>query len=72
MIAQGRYRLRFEPRPDGIEAEVRGDRAQVVVRGVGEQVARVPMVREDGHWRIELAIPEMQHAGAAPRPAAAP
>jgi hypothetical protein len=71
MIAQGRYRLRFEARPgDGIEAEIHGDRAVVVVRGREGQIARVPMVREDEGWRIELAVPEMQHQSAVgPRPA---
>ncbi len=70
MIAQGRYRLRFEARPgDGIEAEIHGNRAEVVVRGEDGQVARVPMVREHGRWRIVLSIPDMQHHSAVgPRP----
>lgn len=74
MIAQGRYRLRFVARPnDGIEAEVEGDRAEVIVRGAQGQVARVPMVRERGRWRIELAIPEMQHQSSkGPRPPSEP
>jgi hypothetical protein len=61
MIAQGRYRLRFEGRAgDGLRSEVHGDRAEVIVRGTDGQEARVPMVREDGHWRIDLPIPEMR------------
>ncbi len=70
MIAQGRYRLRFEGRgADGLESVVDGDRAEVIVRGAAGQEARVPMVRENGHWRIELAIPEMRRREAqAPGP----
>lgn len=70
MMAQGRYRLRFQARPgDGIEAEIDGDRAEVVVRGEEGQVARVPMVREDGRWRIVLVLPPMEHPPAtSPRP----
>jgi hypothetical protein len=61
MIAQGRYRLRFEGRAqDGLEAVVHGESAEVIVRGARGQEARVPMVREDGHWRIDLPIPEMR------------
>jgi hypothetical protein len=61
MLAQGRYRLRFEARAgDGIDTVTHGDRAEVIVRGQEGQEARVPMVREEGRWRIELHIPEMR------------
>jgi hypothetical protein len=57
MLAQGRFRLRFAP----AETEVRqdGDEATVTVLGRREgERADVPMVREDGHWRVQLVIPE--------------
>lgn len=66
MIAQGRYGLRFAPRRSGGMIErVEGDTAIVVVRGSREgQVAEVPMVLEDGRWRVKLELPEV---GAATR-----
>lgn len=59
MLAQGRFRLRFAPRSrDGMVERIEGDRAVVVVTGDrdGER-AEVPMVREDGRWRIALELP---------------
>jgi hypothetical protein len=56
MLVQGRYRLRFTPR--AMDEEIDGDTALVTVRGSGEgQRAEVPLVREDGRWRIKLELP---------------
>jgi hypothetical protein len=61
MIAQGRYRLRFAPRPgDGLREviDASGDRATVTVLGADpDDRAAVPLVRERGRWRIALAVP---------------
>lgn len=59
MIPQGRFRLRFRPRrEDAYRARVRGDHATVTVWGASEgQSAEVPLVREDGRWRIALPLP---------------
>ena len=62
MLAQGRFRLRFAPRQDGgLSERIDGDRAVVVVTGSrdGER-AEVPMVLEDGEWRVDLDIPPMR------------
>jgi hypothetical protein len=57
MLAQGRYRLRFTPAPSGFREHIEGDRATVTVHGASEgQRANVPLVREDGRWRIVLDI----------------
>lgn len=57
MLAQGRYRLRFTPIASGYREHIEGERATVTVHGVSEgQRANVPLVREDGHWRIVLEI----------------
>ena len=67
MLAQGRFRLRFAPAArNGIEAEVNGDQAVVTVTGDdGSQTARVPLVREQGRWRIRLEIAKMRGERAA-------
>jgi hypothetical protein len=74
MLAQGRFRLRFAPaRSRGMRERIEGDRAVVLV--VGEQAgdqAEVPLVREDGHWRIDLAIPAMRADASAASPSAVP
>lgn len=61
MLAQGRFRLRFAPAPGvGMRAAVKGDSAVVTVRGKREgQLALVPMVRQEGRWRVALAIPPL-------------
>ncbi len=68
MLAQGRFRLRFAPTaPGGMRERVEGDRAFVTVSGSGQgQRAEVPLVREQGRWRIALPIPTMRPAAAAP------
>lgn len=72
MIVEGRYRLRFRPREHrGFEERIAGDRAIVVVRGERRRErAEVPMVRENGRWRVYLHVPVASREGAAtsPRP----
>ena len=74
MLAQGRFRLRFAPvSPGGLRARVQGERALVVATGAraGER-AEIPLVRQDGAWRIELKMPPPRsEAATAPAPAAA-
>jgi hypothetical protein len=56
MLAQGRFQLRFEPRPD-FEENIDGDRANVIVRGYREgERADIPMIREGEHWRVVLRL----------------
>lgn len=66
MLAQGRFRLRFAPAtPGGMRERVEGERAFVTVSGSREgQRAEVPLVREQGRWRIALPIPIMRPAPA--------
>lgn len=67
MIPQGRFRLKFNvPTADHMQTEIDGDRAVITIFGASEgQEARVPMVREDGAWRVELVIPPMRREGSA-------
>ena len=63
MIAQGRFRLRFAPvSPGGLRARVQGERAVVVATGAnaGER-AEIPLVRQDGRWRLELTLPPQRN-----------
>jgi hypothetical protein len=59
MLAQGRFRLRFAPEsPGGMRERIEGDTATVWVAGRGPgQHAEIPLVREEGLWRIRLRIP---------------
>ncbi|RLB49320.1 MAG: hypothetical protein DRJ42_21300 [Deltaproteobacteria bacterium] len=58
MLAQGRFRLRFRPRPARTESRVEGDDAIVTLLGRREgERADVAMVREDGQWRVDLTLP---------------
>lgn len=62
MLAQGRFRLRFAPAAaGGLRARVQGERAVVVATGAkaGER-AEIPLVRQDGAWRIELLLPPLR------------
>lgn len=70
MLVQGRFRLRFAPRRrGGMRASVDGDSAQVTVRGEGDgDSALIPLVREEGRWRISMQIPAMR----APPPSVRP
>lgn len=58
MLPQGRFGLRFAPKArGGLRERVDGDRAVVVVTGDRGQRAEVPLIREDGRWRVALEIP---------------
>jgi len=65
MLAQGRFRLRFAPRPgDGMEERVEGERAVVVVSGSRpDHRAEVPMLLENGRWRVDLVLPPSHTPG---------
>jgi hypothetical protein len=65
MLAQGRFVLRFTPTsPRGMTERVQGDRAVVTVTGPQRSDrAEIPLVREGGRWRIQLAIPPMRNEG---------
>ena len=61
MLAQGRFRLRFAHARGGMKERIDGERAVVVVSGSGAgQRAEVPLVREQGRWRIQLVLPAMR------------
>jgi hypothetical protein len=64
MIAPGRLRLRLTVSTDSLTARESGERAVVTARGRAGGVADVPLVREGGRWRIDLALPPI----AAPEP----
>jgi len=77
MLAQGRYRVRFPYAEFGSMREaIDGERATVTVVGTeGGSRAEVPLVREDGHWRVVLRVPPPPAPPAAPsepQPAAPP
>lgn len=63
MLAPGRSRLRFLPTSDGMTVQIHGDRAVVTARGRNAGVADVPLVREEGRWRIDLALPPIVAPG---------
>lgn len=59
MLAPSRFVLLF--RPHQMQAHVTGDHAFVDVTGMDPNVdrARVPLVREEGRWRVELDLPQL-------------
>ena len=60
MLVGGRFRQTFFPARGrrGMRATIEGDRATVTVRDEdGDRSADVPMIREDGRWRVVLAVP---------------
>ena len=69
MLAQGRFRLRFSPASrGGMRERVEGDHAVVTVTGEQPgQHAEVLLVREHGHWRVELSIPPLRSDSSDPR-----
>lgn len=73
MLVQGRFGLNFTPAvPRGMHERIEGDRAVVTVQGTkSDQSAEVPLIREDGRWKIHLEIPPMRNEPApGPKPAA--
>lgn len=60
MLAPGRFAMRFAFDPDGLETHIDGDRATVTARARAGDHAEVPMIREQGHWHVDLALPAMQ------------
>jgi hypothetical protein len=63
MLVRGRFGLRFAPSsPGGMHERITGARALVTVTGdkPGER-AEVPLVREQGKWRIQLVLPAMRN-----------
>ena len=68
MLAQGRFRLRFAPADHGgMHATIRGNDATVhVVSDDKRSQVDVPMVREQGRWRVKLTIPEAHGPPAEP------
>lgn len=59
MLAPGRVRWRLRFDRDALSARVAGDRAVVTARGIGGGVADIPLVREEGRWRVDLDLPPM-------------
>ncbi|MDP3274898.1 MAG: hypothetical protein Q8Q09_06840 [Deltaproteobacteria bacterium] len=60
MLAPGRFALRFAFDRGRLRTRLEGDRATVTARGTHAEVAEVPMVREEGRWRVALVLPEPQ------------
>lgn len=58
MIVPGWLTLRFVPQ--AFSAQVVGRYALVEVAGVGpSDRAQIPCIREEEHWRVDLALPEL-------------
>jgi hypothetical protein len=63
MLVRGHFRTNFTPieGPRGMRERIQGARATVSVQNErGDHRAEVPLVREDGRWRIVLAIPPVR------------
>jgi hypothetical protein len=74
MLAQGRYRVRFPYAEYGSMREsIDGERATVTVVGTDRRSrAEVPLVREEGHWRVVLRVPPPPAPPPAPSPESHP
>lgn len=59
MLAPGRVRMRVQVDPSAVTSRVADDRAVVTARGRTGGVADIPLVREDGRWRVDLDVPAM-------------
>lgn len=57
MLAPGRVRMLLQFDPGTIRTQVQGERAIVSVRGRSGGSADVPLVREEGRWRVDLELP---------------
>lgn len=63
MLAQGRFRLLLDvPSESELDVVVDGDSAVITVRGgpTESEEARVPMVLEEGRWRVLVEIPSLR------------
>lgn len=60
MLAPGRFTLHIPFDPEALVATTTGDHAIIVARGRAGDRAEVPMVREAGHWRVDLTLPPMR------------
>lgn len=59
MLAPGRVRWRIRFDRDALTSRISGDRAVVTARGQTGGVADVPLVREEGRWRVDIDFPPM-------------
>ncbi len=64
MLAPGRARMLLQYDPSATSTRVAGTRAVVTARGRAGGVADVPLVFEEGKWRIDLALPPTTAPGA--------
>lgn len=75
MLARGRFRQTFVPAPGrrGVRSEIEGDRATVVYTNEqGDRRAEVPLVLEEGRWRIVLNLPPVRPGESTEPESAAP
>jgi hypothetical protein len=58
MLAPSRFALRFTPKH--YSSEVQGEYATVLIRGTSTtEQSEAHCVREDGHWRVLMQLPEL-------------
>ncbi len=57
MLAPGQFALRFAFDRARLRSRIDGSRATVTARGPGSEVAEVPLVLEQGRWRVALELP---------------
>jgi hypothetical protein len=63
MLVRGRFRRTFAPAPGrrGVQTAIDGERATVTYTNAeGNRSAQVPLVLENGRWRIVLSIPPVR------------
>jgi hypothetical protein len=60
MLAPGRFSLRFPFDPETLSSTIEGETAVVLARSRGGERAEVPMVRENGRWRVDLSLPPIR------------
>ncbi len=57
MLSPGRVKMHIQFDPGALTVRVAGARAVVTARGRAGGVADVPLVLEEGRWRVDLALP---------------